>query len=188
MSLLGETAAFSAALFLMLVGLLGVILPVVPGLALIWLGALIFAIVDSFSRISPLVFVFLTVLTIVGISAEIWMTQLGAKFGGATFKSQLVGLAGGVAGALLIPLMGGVFEVLLGPVLGGILGAILAALGAVIGSIVGVLGAEYHRLKEWNPAFKAGCGWLLGWLASVIFQLSVGASMIGIFLWKAFAG
>ena len=188
MGLLGETAALWVALFLMLVGLLGVILPIVPGLVLIWLGALVFAIVEGFSRISPLVFGFLTVLTIVGISAEIWMTQLGAKFGGATFKSQLAGLAGGVAGVLLVPLMGGVFEVLLGPILGGILGVILAALGAVIGSIAGVLGAEYHRLKEWNPAFRAGCGWLLGWLVSVIFQFSVGVLMIGIFLWQVFTG
>ena len=188
MGLLGEAAAFSAAVFLMLVGLLGVILPVIPGLVLVWLGALIFALADKFSTITPLTFIGLSALAIIGISAEIWMAQLGAKMGGATFKSQLVGLVGGVLGALLIPLIGSLLEALLGPVLGGILAGILAALGAVIGSILGVLGAEYYRLREWNQAFRAGCGWLLGWFASTVFQLFVGALMIVIFLWQAYSG
>ena len=187
MGLLGETAAFTVAVFLMLIGLLGVILPVIPGLILVWVGALIFAIVDKFSIITPWTFLGLSLLAILGISAEIWMTQLGAKMGGATFKSQLVGLVVGVFGALLIPLLGGLLEVLLGPLLGGILAGIFAALGAVIGSILGVLGAEYYRLREWNQALRAGCGWLLGWLASTLFQLFIGALMIILFLWQAYS-
>ncbi len=188
MDLFGEAAAFTAAVFLMLVGLLGVILPVIPGLVLVWVGALIFALVDKFSIIAPWTFIGLSVLAILGISAEIWMTQLGAKMGGATFKSQLVGLMGGILGALLIPLLGGLLEALLGPLLGGILAGILAAFGAVIGSIIGVLGAEYYRLREWNQAFRAGCGWLLGWVASTLFQLFIGALMIILFLWQAYSG
>jgi uncharacterized protein YqgC (DUF456 family) len=188
MGLFGEAAAFTAAVFLMLVGLLGVILPVIPGLVLVWVGVLIFALVDKFAIITPWIFIGLSALAILGISAEIWMAQLGAKMGGATFKSQLVGLVGGVLGALLIPLLGGLIEALLGPVLGGILAGILAALGAVIGSIVGVLGAEYYRLREWNQAFRAGCGWLLGWVTSTLFQLFIGALMIILFLWQAYSG
>ncbi len=188
MGLLGETAAFSFALFLMLVGLVGIILPVIPGLVLIWLGSLIFALVEGFSSIGPGAFALLTLLAIIGISADVWMAQLGAKLGGATFRSQLVGLGGGIAGAVLIPLSGGLIETLLGPALGGVLGTVLAALGAAIGSVIGVLVAEYHRLGEWRQASRAGCGWLAGWLASTVFQVVIGGVMIGLFLWHAFAG
>jgi uncharacterized protein YqgC (DUF456 family) len=188
LELLGETAAFTVAFFLMLVGLVGIILPVIPGLVLIWFGSLIFAIAEGFSRVGPGAFALLTLLAIIGISADIWMAQLGAKLGGATFRSQLVGLAGGVLGAVLIPLLGGLIEALLGPVFGGVLGTVLAALGAAIGSVIGVLAAEYHRLGEWRRASRAGCGWLAGWLASTIFQLVMGGLMIVLFLWQAFSG
>ena len=188
MELLGETAAFTVAFFLMLVGMVGIILPVVPGLVLIWLGSLMFAIVEGFSSVGPGAFVLLTLLAIIGISADIWMAQLGAKLGGATFRSQLVGLAGGILGAVLIPLLGGLVEGLLGPVVGGLLGTVLAALGAAIGSVVGVLAAEYHRLGEWGKASRAGCGWIVGWLASTVFQFMVGGLMVVFFLWQAFAG
>jgi len=169
---LGETAAFTAALFVMLVGLVGIILPVVPGLALIWLGALGFAIAEKFASIDPLAFAFLTLLALVGVTADIWMTQLGAKLGGASFKSQLMGLVGGLVGALAFLVFGG----------------LSAGLGAIIGSVAGVLAAEYIRFKDWNKAIKSGLGWLLGWLASTIFQFMIGGVMIAIFLWQAFRG
>ena len=172
MELLGQTAAFSTAILVMLIGLVGIILPVLPGLILIWLAALGFAIVEHFARIDPWTFGVLTLLAIVGVSADVWMSQLGARLGGATTKSQLVGLLGGVIGALLFLVFGG----------------ISAGLGAFIGSIAGVLLAEYLRLKEWQPALRAGGGWLLGWLASTIFQLTMGGLMILLFVWQAFSG
>jgi len=172
MNLFAEVTAFSIAILVMFVGLVGVILPVVPGLALIWLGALGFAVVENFASIDLFSFIFLTLLAIVGVSADIWMTQLGARLGGATFRSQLVGLAGGVIGALLFAVLGG----------------ISAGLGAVLGSIAGVLGAEYYRSKNWEQALKSGGGWLLGWLASTCFQFVIGGLMIAIFLWQAFRG
>lgn len=170
MEILGETAAFSAALLIMLVGLVGVILPVVPGLVLIWLGALGFAIVEKFATLGPLALVLLSVMTIVGVTAEVWMSQLGAKIGGASLRAQLVGLAGGLVGALIFLLIGG----------------LSAPIGAVLGSIAGVFGAEWVRLKEWKKAFRAGSGWLLGWLASMLFQFVIGGLMIVVFLWHVF--
>jgi len=172
----------------MLLGLIGIILPVIPGLILIWLGAFGFALAEKFASIDPLAFIFLSVLTIIGVTAEIWMSQLGAKWGGATFKSQLIGLAGGVVGALLVPVLAGLLETLLGPVFGPILAGLLAIFGAAVGSVIGVLGAEYYRLKDRKKAVKAGCGWFMGWLASMIFQFAVGAVIIIIFVWQAFRG
>ena len=172
MGLLGETAAFTTALFLMLVGLVGVVLPVVPGLILIWLGALGFAVVEQFARIDPITFVFLTLLAISGISADVWMTRLGAQMGGASTRAQLMGTLTGIVGAALFFVFGG----------------ISAGLGALLGSVVGVFGYEYLRTRAWGPALKSGAGWLVGWLASTLVQLIIGGGMIVIFLWQAFKG
>jgi uncharacterized protein len=172
MSLFGQTAALTVALFFMLVGLVGVILPVLPGLALVWLGILGYALVESFAAIDPLTFVVLTVLAVVGTTADIWMTQLGAKLGGASWRSQILGLAGGLAGAILFFFLGGVS----------------AGFGALIGSIAGVFVGEYWRYENWNRAFRSGAGWLVGWLTSMIFQFIIGAVMIAIFVWQVFRG
>ena len=172
MQLLGQTAAFSTAILLMLVGLIGIILPVLPGLVLVWLGALVYALVENFSSIDPWTFGALTLLLLVGVTADIWMSQLGAKLSGATLKSQLIGLVGGVVGAVACLIFGG----------------LAAGVGAIIGSIAGVLLAEYLRLKDWGQALRAGGGWLAGWLASTLFQLTLGGVMIAIFVWQVFRG
>ncbi|MBN1317117.1 MAG: DUF456 domain-containing protein [Anaerolineales bacterium] len=172
MDALGQAAVFTTVILVMLIGLLGIILPVLPGLVLIWLGVLVFAIYEGFRSIDPITFSVLTMLTIVGVSADLWMSQLGAKMGGARFKSQLAGLAGGILGALSM-----VFISRIG-----------AGVGAIIGSIAGVLAAEYHYNKEWPAAIKAGAGWFLGWLASTIFQFVIGGIIFALFVWQAFRG
>jgi uncharacterized protein YqgC (DUF456 family) len=172
MSLFGQTAALTIALFVMLIGLVGVILPVLPGLVLVWFGILGYAVVEKFAAIDPLAFVFLTLLAAVGITADIWMTQLGAKLGGASWRSQLLGMAGGLAGAIAFFFLGG----------------ISAGLGALIGSVTGVLLGEYWRYEDSAKALRSGAGWLLGWLASMVFQFAIGGVMIAIFVWQVFRG
>jgi len=172
LDVLSETAAFAIAMMVMIIGLVGVILPVVPGLVLIWLGALGFAIAERFASIDPLTFALITIMIFIGVSADIWMTQLGARLGGASFRSQLMGVAGGIIGALLFLVFGG----------------ISAGLGAIIGSIAGVFGAEWVRFRDWGRAVRSGTGWLLGWIASTLLQLAVGGLVIALFLWQAFRG
>lgn len=47
-----ETASIIICSILMIVGLLGVVLPVLPGIPLAWLGLFIYALVTGFERIS----------------------------------------------------------------------------------------------------------------------------------------
>jgi uncharacterized protein YqgC (DUF456 family) len=172
MSLFGQTAALTIAVLVMLIGLVGVLLPVLPGLILVWLGILVYALLEGFAAIDPLTFAVLTLLAVVGITADIWMTQLGARLGGASWRSQLLGLLGGLVGAILFFFLGG----------------ITAGLGALIGSVVGVFVGEYLRYDDWNQALRSGAGWMLGWLASVVFQFVIGGVMIIVFIWQVFRG
>ncbi|MDY7040209.1 MAG: DUF456 family protein, partial [Chloroflexota bacterium] len=75
------------ALIIMLVGLAGIILPVVPGVALIWLAAVGYAIVDGFTQVGPVILVVFTLLGLLGVTAELWVSSLGGKAGGASWWS-----------------------------------------------------------------------------------------------------
>ena len=163
---------FWVALAAMALGLIGVILPFVPGVGLIWLVMLAYAIAEKFATIDPLTFSVLTLLGVVGFTADLWMSQAGAKIGGASVWSLLAGLALGAIGAIA------------GLVFLGV-GAIP---GAIVGAIAGVVLAEWYQHKDWREAFKAGGGWLVGCTISGGVQFIIGALMIVIFVWQVLRG
>ena len=75
--------AFPVAMVAMVVGLIGVFVPVVPGIGLIWLAALIYALADDFRAIDPATFAVLSALGVVGVTTDLWTSQVGATVGGA---------------------------------------------------------------------------------------------------------
>ncbi|MFZ5915330.1 MAG: DUF456 domain-containing protein [Chloroflexota bacterium] len=150
---------------LMFISLLAVLVPLVPGVALIWLIALVYAIVEGFKNVDPLAMIALSVIAIPGISADLWVSSLGAKVGGASLWSILASLLGGAVGLLVFSLP-----------------------GAVIGALLGLVAAELLRAKDWRQALKASGGWLVGNLLSAVIQMTVGAIMILVFWWQAKGG
>jgi uncharacterized protein YqgC (DUF456 family) len=164
--------AFWVAAVAMAIGLIGVILPVVPGVGLIWIVILIYALAERFATIDWITFAVLTVLGAIGVSADLWMSQVGAKAGGASPWSLLVGL-----------LLGGI-----GAIVGSLFFGIGAIPGAIIGAVVGVVIAEWHRREDWNEAFRVGGGWLAGCALSGVVQLIIAILMVLIFVWQALRG
>jgi len=164
--------SFLLALGIMAVGLLGVVLPAVPGVALIWATVVVYAIVERFATIDPLSFIFLSVLGLVGSTADLWMAQLGAQVGGASVTATLWSLGGSLLGGLIGLAFGGV-------------GALP---GMILGSIAGVLISQYRERHEWRAALKATLGLLVGWTVSGLVQLATGLAMMGIFAWQVLRG
>jgi len=156
----------------MAVGLIGVILPVIPGVGFIWLTVLAYALAERFATIDPLTFVILTVLAAAGVSADLWMSQLGASVGGASAWSAVAGIVGGVVGAMV----------------GAVFFGVGAVPGAILGALAAVVALEWHRRKDWNEAFKAGGGWLIGCTLSGGIQFVIALLMIVIFVWQAWKG
>ena len=152
----------------MIVGLIGVILPVVPGVGFIWIVVLVYAIAERFATIDPITFAVLTILGAIGLTADLWMSQVGAKVGGASVWSLLAGLVLGAIGAIVgLAFLG-----------------VGAVPGAIIGAIAGVILAEWYKRKDWREAFKAGGGWLIGCTLSGGVQLLIAVLMILIFVWQ----
>jgi uncharacterized protein YqgC (DUF456 family) len=156
---LSDAMVFGLATTVMLVGLIGVIVPVVPGVVVIWVAVLGYAWYDGFQAPGPPVFALLTLLGVAGATADVWMSYLGARAGG----TSLWGTLGGVLGSLI-----------------GLV--VWFPLGAIVGGAAGVLAVELIRTRDWRKALTGGGGTLGGYLLSTAVELLIGLVMIGLFL------
>src|SRR5581483_2764629 len=68
--------AAELTLLLMLVGLVGAVVPIIPGPPLIWLGALAWAYGENFRHVDWITLVVLGVIALVATFAEVWLTPL----------------------------------------------------------------------------------------------------------------
>lgn len=147
-------------LSIMLFGLLGLLIPVLPGLVIIWVAALVYGLITGFSWASGIIMVVLTILMAVGSLIDNFIMGASARQTGASWWAIGAALTAGIVGSILLPPFGGLVLA-------------LAALFAV----------EYGRLKNWRQAVETtrsmafGCGW------SVVVRLAIGVIMI--MLWGA---
>jgi len=162
---IGSVAVLVVALLVMLIGLIGTVVPIIPGTILIFVAALVYAVIDGFRAVGWPTLVLLGVMAAVATTADIWASSVGAKMGGASIWSVLAGLAGGLVGMLLFTLP-----------------------GAIIGAVLGVLLAEVARRGDWEQALKAGGGWAIGWALSMVANIAIGLAMVAIFVWQVWQG
>ncbi len=160
---------FPVALIVMAVGLIGIALPVLPGILLIWIAGLVYAIVERFATFDPLSFGVFTLLGAFGMASEFLLTQAGAKVGGASTRAMIGGAVGGVVGLIV----------------GFFVGGIGAMPGGLIGALVGVTLVEYLQHRNLKQAGKAAGGWMAGCLASKLVEFLIALTMIAIFVWQA---
>jgi uncharacterized protein YqgC (DUF456 family) len=164
-----DALVFGLAIAFMLVGLIGIVVPILPGTVLIWLGVLAYALVESFQAIDWLTFVVLTLIALLTGTADIWLALLGAKTGGASFSALVYGMIGGIVGfflfGALLPIVGNFF-------------------GGIIGYALGILIGQYQKHRDWNIALKASFGGIVGWGIATVVQFTGGILMIVIFIWQ----
>ena len=137
---------------LMLVGVIGAVVPGIPGTSLILIGIIIWGFIKgSFTAISvPLIVTGIVLL--LGMGIDFFATYWGAKKAGASKWGQIGAMVGLVVAffGLLPPFLavgGPLIGILVGPLLGAIIGeliyrrdlliAIKAGLGIVVGSLIG---------------------------------------------------
>ena len=98
----------------MAVGVAGTVVPLVPGLGLVWLAALAYGLVDGFGVVGSIVFVTISAMAVAGIVAGIAVPHHAARGGGAAQWSIALGAATAIVGFFVIPIVG--------MALGGVLG------------------------------------------------------------------
>ncbi|HVR32022.1 MAG TPA: DUF456 domain-containing protein [Acidimicrobiia bacterium] len=88
------------------VGIAGTLLPILPGLGLIWIAALVFGILEGFGLGGWTAMAIITGLAIAGTVAAIRMPQKAAAAGGISWKGQLLAVALAIVGFFAIPVVG----------------------------------------------------------------------------------
>jgi uncharacterized protein YqgC (DUF456 family) len=148
-------------LLVMALGAVMVLLPLIPGLVLIWLAALAYDLIRGFTWRSGIVLLVLTVLMIVGSTTEFWLSSAGARRGGASGWAVLAAVVASVVGLVF-----------------------LNALAAVLLPALAVLAVEYVRVRDVRHAARAGRDYLIGWFFSTGIELMVALLMIALWLWQ----
>ena len=154
----------------MLVGLVGAVLPLLPGAPLIWLGAFLWAWADGFTRVGWLPLLVMACLAMLCWASDILMTTITMRLAGGGWS--------GVGGAIV----GGLLGALVGLVL-GIIGTVPAT---ILGAVAGILTVEYRSKHNWRLAARAAAGYIAGYLISSVLQLGLVLLMIAVFLYSAF--
>jgi uncharacterized protein YqgC (DUF456 family) len=156
---------FGLTQFFMLVGLFGLVVPIYPGLVVMWLAALGYGIAMGFhSTLGIVILVVLTLLMLVGSFIDNVLMGVGARRGGASWSTILVALLAGVVGTLVFPPFGG-----------------------IIAAPLAVLLLQFLRLRDLQKAWNALRGLAAGWGLSFVVRLLIGMVMMGlwwIWVWK----
>jgi uncharacterized protein YqgC (DUF456 family) len=155
LSILGLT------LFFLLLGLLVLVVPVLPGLIIMWLAMLGYGIASGFSTLGIVVCIVSTLLAIGGSLVDNLLMGAGARQGGASWWTILVAMIAGLLGTIFIPPFGGF---------------VLAPLAILL--------LEYLRLRDLNETWRSLRGLATGWGAAYVVRILIGLVIIGLwFVW-----
>jgi uncharacterized protein len=150
------------AIAAMLVGLVGVVVPVMPGLLVVWgvaVGTTLWVAADVTGW---LIVVVLTVLFALGTAATLYLPARQGRRGGAPVGSLVAAALGAVVGFVVIPVA-----------------------GFLLGAFGGYLLAEHRRLGEWGPAWSSLGTVMRAYGVGVVVELTLGLTMIAV--WAAAA-
>ena len=142
----------------MLAGLFGLVIPIFPGNAVMWVAALIYGLIFGFGTEGIILFILITLLTIGAMLGDNVLMGAKAREKGASWVSIFLALASGVIFTLIFPPLGG-----------------------IIAAPLVLFGAEYFRLKDHGQALQVMRGLLAGW--GWAFVLRFGIGIVVLILW-----
>ena len=140
---------------LILCGVAGTVVPALPGIPMIFLGALLAAWIGDFQHITWVPLVVLGVLTIIGLAVD-WVAQtMGAQRAGASKWGIMGSLVGTVAGLFM-----GIVGILFMPLVGAFIG-------------------EYIAQRDLRIAGNVGWATWVGMMVGTVVKLGLSFVMIG---------
>lgn len=159
--MLPEWLSWTITGLLVVGGLAGMVLPVVPGLLLMYVGLALnkFAFFTA-HPISWGAFITITVIFVIAQGAEWLAGFLGAKVAGLTWGGFWLGLAG-----LIVGIFFGLPGIIIGPVLGIFLGEWLVS------------------RRQWKLSLKTSAAHVVGLLVGVVLKVAGAVAMLGVFAW-----
>ena len=148
---------------LMVVGLVGVVVPLLPGIPLAWLGLFIYALGTGFDRISIITIIVFFILMVLTLLLDLVAPMLGAR----KYKASKYGILGAFLGFTVGIFVFGVWGIILGPFVGALLGELITK-------------------RQLKPAFRSALGAFLGFVAGTLLKIIIVLIMIGFFIASLF--
>ncbi len=142
---------------IMAVGLFGMVLPIYPGVVIIWAAALIHGLITGFAALEIWVLVVITLLMIAGTLVDNILMGGKARQAGASWISIGGALLAGLVGTFAFPPVGGI---------------------AAAPTLLFLL--EYARLRDSREAWRVTKGLLTGWGLSFVARFAIGLTMIAV--------
>ncbi len=143
----------------MLVGLFGLIVPVFPGLTVVWLAALIYAVlqalIEQMNWVDWTLFALITLLMLGGNVVD--NIIIASKMRGHSIPWSSIAIS--YAASLVLSL---VFTPLIG----------------LVAAPLALFGAEFWRLRDRRLAFESARVYMIGWGAAFAARFGIGALMI----------
>jgi uncharacterized protein YqgC (DUF456 family) len=147
-----------ASAALILTGLAGTVLPLLPGTLLVWGGVLLGAWIDDFTRVSIGTVVVISVLAAIAWALDLVAGLMGAKRAGAS-KLALVGAA-----------------------IGTVAGIFMGVVGVLFMPLVGATVGEYWAQRNQQRAAKVAFATWIGLIVGMVAKVALSFVMVGIFL------
>lgn len=159
---MSDDVATVLVLLAMLVGLVGTLVPILPGIALMWFAAVAYGFAVGFDALAVVVLLIVTVLTVVAVVLGIVVPKRAATASGASTRSQLVAAVGAIIGFFVIPIV-----------------------GLLVGAVVGLGIAEYVDKRDWPVARASTIAVAKGFGISTLLQFAT--AFLILLVWTVWA-
>ena len=146
------------AVSLIITGLVGIVLPLLPGAPLLFLGLVAAAWAEDFTYVGFGTLGILAALTALIYVVDFLAGILGAKHFGASTRAMI------------------------GAGIGAVVGIFMGFIGIIIGPFIGAVIGELSVRRELTAAGMAGLGTTIGLLLGVAAKIALGLTMVGIFV------
>ena len=140
---------------LLLTGLAGTIIPVLPGILLMWAGVVGYGLVAGFDTVAIVAIAVVTVLAVISVVLGVVLPKQAADAAGASKRSQWAAVLGAIIGFFVIPVI-----------------------GVIIGAVVGIAVSEYDDKNDWGAAWQSTKGVLTGMGLAALAQFGIGVIIL----------
>lgn len=141
------------------IGLLGTLVPLLPGLPLIWAGAVVFGLSQGWGVVGGVAMVVITLLGLAGLAGKVVVPHRRVAARGVPRSSLIVAGLFGLVGFFVVPVV-----------------------GLPLGAAAGLTLAERRRSADWSSAWGSARAAIVGFGLGTLLELAAGMAMIAVWL------
>lgn len=147
---------------LVVLGFVGLLVPILPGIVFIFSGLLLAAWIDDFSRVSEMTMIVIGVISLFAWAVDFFASYFTAK------KAKASKLA------------------LLGTLIGAVVGIFAGVVGLIVGPIIGSVIGEFIARRNSSDAARVGLAAGLGFVLALVIKLGLALLILMLFAYTYF--